>query len=157
MRHEKAGKAAEGGTHIDRKSIADLLNMPETQVRIDRYFYTLDYPDEIKAWKSIDRGDPDLRRYHNKFYYPASSLMVLIDLATELLVTMKFGSLGGLPGLVANDTRFRKPVTPDNELLIQVKLLRNYKGRIGIFSGVIADREGDIVAENISKGTIIKI
>jgi hypothetical protein len=143
--------------NIDRKGIADFLDMRESQVRIDRYLYTLDYPDEIKAWKSIGRGDPDLRRYQKKFYYPASSLMVLIDLATELLVKKRFSSLGGLPGLITNDTRFRKPVLADNELLIQVKLLRNYKGRIGIFSGVIADSEGDIVAENISKGTIIQI
>jgi 3-hydroxymyristoyl/3-hydroxydecanoyl-(acyl carrier protein) dehydratase len=83
--------------------------------------------------------------------------MVLIDLTTELLVKKRFPSLICLPVLITNDTRFRKPVVPEIELLIQVKLLRNYKGRIGIFSGVIADRKGDIVAENISKGTIITI
>jgi len=143
--------------HSDKNVIADLLDMHETQVKIDRYFYTSDYPDEIKAWKLIGRGDPDLRRFQGKSYYPASALMVLIDLATELLVKSRFSTIVGLPGLVANETRFRKPVTPENELLIQVKMLRNYKGRIGIFSGVIADRDGDIVAENISKGTIIRI
>jgi 3-hydroxymyristoyl/3-hydroxydecanoyl-(acyl carrier protein) dehydratase len=143
--------------NTDRKAIAQLLDIPEEKVRIDRYLYTSKFPDEIKAWKHIGQGDPHLRRYQDTLLYPASELMVLIDLATELLVKKKFGALDGLPGLVANDTRFRKTVMPDTELLIQVKLLRNYKGRIGIFSGVIADGEGDIVAENISKGTIIKI
>jgi hypothetical protein len=143
--------------NTDKKVIADLLDMYETQVRIDRYLYTSVYSDEIKAWKTIGRGDPDLRRFQGKSYYPASALMVLIDLATELLVKSRFSTIVGLPGLVANDTRFRKPVMPENELLIQVKMLRNYKGRIGIFSGVIADRDGDIVAENISKGTIIRL
>jgi len=143
--------------NADRRAIADLLDMHETQVKIDRYLYASNYPDEIKAWKLIDRDDPDLRRFQGKSYYPASALMVLIDLATELLVKNRFSTIVGLPGLVANDTRFRKPVMAENELLIQVKMLRNYKGRIGIFSGVIADRDGDIVAENISKGTIIRI
>ena len=98
-----------------------------------------------------------LRRYQNNLYYPPSALISLIDLVTELLFRNRFSGVGRFPALVANDSRFRKPVMPENNLLIQVKLLRNYKGRIGIFSGVIADREGDIVAENISKGTIINI
>ena len=140
-----------------KKAIADLLGMPQDQVKLDRYLYTQKYPDEIKAWRFIGTNDPQLRQYQGKLYYPASEMMVLIDLTTELLVKRRFPSLEGLPGLVANDTRFRKPVVPETELLIQVKLLRNYKGRIGIFSGVIADGRGDIVAENISKGTIIRV
>jgi len=140
-----------------RKAIAELLGIPQGQVKLDRYLYTPEYPDEIKAWRFIGANDPQLRQYQGKLYYPASEMMVLIDLTTELLVKTRFPSLGGLPGLVANDTRFRKPVVPETELLIQVKLLRNYKGRIGIFSGVIADGKGDIVAENISKGTIIRV
>ena len=141
----------------DKKAAARLLDIPEEKTKIDRYAYVESFPDEIKAWKLIGHEDPDLRRYQDKLYYPATALMVLIDIATELLVKRRFSGLVGLPGLVATDTRFRKPVMPENELLIQVKLLRNYKGRIGIFSGVIADREGDIVAENISKGAIIPV
>jgi 3-hydroxymyristoyl/3-hydroxydecanoyl-(acyl carrier protein) dehydratase len=141
----------------DKKTIAKLLDMPEDKVKIDRYAYDKKFPDEIKAWKHIGRKDPDLRAYKGRLYYPATALMLLIDLAAELLVTNRFIGLGALPGLVATDTRFRKPVMPENELLIQVKLLRNYKGKIGIFSGVIADREGDVVAENIFKGALIKV
>ena len=141
----------------DKKAIAKLLDMPEDKIEIDRYSYAPGYPDEIKAWKFIEKTDPALRRYQNNLYYPPSALISLIDLVTELLFRNRFSGIGGLPALVANDSRFRKPVMPENNLLIQVKLLRNYKGRIGIFSGVIADREGDIVVENISKGTIIKI
>jgi 3-hydroxymyristoyl/3-hydroxydecanoyl-(acyl carrier protein) dehydratase len=140
----------------DRKAIAKILDMPEEKVGIDRCSYVPEFPDEIKAWKFIAKTDPALRRYQNNLYYPPSALISLIDLVTELLFRNRFSGLGGLPALVANDSRFRKPVMPENKLLIQVKLLRNYKGKIGIFSGVIADREGDIVAENISKGTIIK-
>ena len=141
----------------DKKAIAKLLDMPEEQIGIDRYSYAPEFPDEIKAWKFIGKTDPTLRRYQNNLYYPPSALTSLIDLVTELLFRNKFRGLDGFPAIVTSDSRFRKPVMPENELLIQVKLLRNYKGRIGIFSGVIADREGDIVAENISKGTIIKI
>jgi 3-hydroxymyristoyl/3-hydroxydecanoyl-(acyl carrier protein) dehydratase len=141
----------------DRKAIAKLLDMPKEKVEIDRYLYTLDYPDEIKAWKFIGKTDPALRRYQNKLYYPPGALISLMDLTTELLFRNRFNRPGAVPALIANDSRFRKPVMPENELLIQVKLLRNYKGRIGIFSGVIVDREGDIVAENISRGTIVKI
>lgn len=141
----------------NKKEIAELLDMAEDKVKIDRYLYTQKYPDEIKAWRFVGNKDPQLRQYQGKPYYPASEMMVLIDLTTELLVKKRFPSLIGLPVLITNDTRFRKPVVPEIELLIQVKLLRNYKGRIGIFSGVIADRKGDIVAENISKGTIITI
>lgn len=144
-------------TNADRKAVARILDIAEEQVKIDTYSYVEEFPDEIKAWKFIGRKDPDLRRYHGKLYYPATALVVLIDLATELLVKNRFIALDALPALVSTDTRFRKPVVPGNELLIQVKLLRNYKGRLGIFSGVIADQEGDIVAENISKGAIIKI
>ena len=142
---------------MNRKAIAELLGMTEDKVKLDRFLYTEKYPDEIKAWRFIGNGDPLLRQYADKFYYPASEMMVLIDLTTELLVKKRFPSLKGIPGLMANDTRFRKPVVPETELLIQVKLIRNYKGRIGIFSGVIADGKGDIVAENISKGTIIRV
>jgi hypothetical protein len=141
----------------DRQEIARLLGITEDKVKIDRYLYTQKYPDEIKAWRFIGNRDPQLRQYHGRLYYPASEMMVLIDLATELLVKKRFPSLTGVPGLVTNDTRFRKPVVPETELLIQVKLLRNYKGRIGIFSGVIADKKGDIVAENLSKGAVITI
>jgi 3-hydroxymyristoyl/3-hydroxydecanoyl-(acyl carrier protein) dehydratase len=141
----------------DKKAIAKLLDMPEDKVKIDRYSYSEKFPDEIKAWKFIGKNDPDLRRYKKKLYYPATALMLLIDLATELLVKKRFAKLDALPGLVATDTRFRKPVTPENELLIQVKLLRNYKGKIAIFSGVIADQEKDIVLENIFKGALIKV
>jgi hypothetical protein len=141
----------------DIKTIARLLDIPEAKVKIGRYSYDEKFPDEIKAWKFIGRKDPDLRRYKDKLYYPATALLLLIDLAAELLVTHRFIDLGALPGLVATDTRFRKPVIPENELLIQVKLLRNYKGKIGIFSGVIADREGDVVAENIFKGVLIRV
>jgi hypothetical protein len=157
----EANRAQDGRAYrrkgMDRKAIAELLGMTEDRVRLDRFLYTQKYPDEIKAWRFISNGDPQLRQFRDRLYYPASEMMVLIDLTTELLVKMRFPSLGGLPGLVANDTRFRKPVVPETELLIQVKLLRNYKGRIGIFSGVIADGRGDIVAENISKGTIITV
>jgi hypothetical protein len=141
----------------DKKTIARLLDMPEDKVKIDRYSYDKKFPDEMKAWKFIGREDPDLRNYKGALYYPATALLLLIDLAAELLVTYRFIGLGALPGLVATDTRFRKPVMPENELLIQVKLLRNYKGKIGIFSGVIADREGDVVVENIFKGALIKV
>jgi len=141
----------------DKKTIARLVDMPEEKIEIDRCSYAPEFPDEIKAWKFIGKTDPALRRYQNRLYYPPSALINLIDIVTELLFRNRFNGLGGLPALAANDSRFRKPVMPENELLIQVKLLRNYKGRIGIFSGVIADREGDIVAENISKGTIIRI
>jgi hypothetical protein len=141
----------------DREAIARLLHMSPGQIKIDRFEYVAKFPDEIKAWKIVDGADPDLRQYQGKVYYPAAALIELIDLTTELLVKKRFAGLDGLPGLVSTDTRFRKPVMAENELLIQVKLLRDYKGRIGIFSGVIADRDGDIVAENISKGVIIRI
>jgi len=141
----------------DKKTIARLLDMPEGKVKIDRFSYDKKFPDEIKAWKFIGLRDPDLRRFKGKPYYPATALLLLIDLAAELLVTNRFIGLGALPALVATDTRFRKPVIPENELLIQVKLLRNYKRKIGIFSGVIADREGDVVAENIFKGALITV
>ncbi len=141
----------------DKKAMAALLGMPEEKVALDRCSYEAQFPDEIKAWKFIGKTDPALRRYQGNLYYPPSALISLIDLVTELLFRTRFDGLGGLPALVANDSRFRKPVMPENTLLIQVKLLRNYKGRIGIFSGVIADGEGDIVAENISKGTIVSI
>jgi hypothetical protein len=148
---------SESSRLADTEAIAKLLDMPPERIKIDRFEYVGQFPDEIKAWKLIGRGDPDLRRYQDKFYYPAGAVIELIDLTTELLVKNRFAELDGLPGLVATDTRFRKPVMAENELLIQVKLLRNYKGRIAIFSGVVADREGDIVAENISKGVIIPI
>jgi 3-hydroxymyristoyl/3-hydroxydecanoyl-(acyl carrier protein) dehydratase len=141
----------------DREAIAELLDIPEENVKVDRYLYAEEFPNEIKVWKIISRDDPDLRRYEGESYYPVTSLFMLIDIATELLVKKRFPNIVGLPALVATDTRFRKPVRPETELLIQVKLLRNYKGKIGIFSGVIADREGDIVAENISKGTAMTI
>ncbi|OPY69414.1 MAG: hypothetical protein A4E57_01216 [Syntrophorhabdaceae bacterium PtaU1.Bin034] len=141
----------------DRKAIAKLLDMPEKEVGIDRYLYTPAFPNEVKAWKFIGKHDPALRRYQNRLYYPPTALIGLLDLVTELLFRLKFNGLGVVPALVANDARFRKPVMSETELLIQVKLLRNYKGRIGIFSGVIADQRGDIVAENICRGTIIKI
>ena len=141
----------------DRGAIAQLLNIPKENVKVDRYLYVDEYPNEIKAWKVISKDDPELRRYEGELYYPVTSLFVLIDIATELLVKKRFPTIVGLPAMVATDTRFRKPVRPETELLIQVKLLRNYKGKIGIFSGVIADREGDIIAENISKGTTMTI
>lgn len=145
-------------THLaDREAIAKLLNMPSGRIKLDRFEYASQFPDEIKGWKFVGRSDPDLRLYDGKLYYPAAALIELIDLTTELLVKKRFAELDGVPGLVSTDTRFRKPVMAENELLVQVKLLRNYKGRIGIFSGVIADRDGHIVAENISKGVIIRV
>lgn len=140
----------------DKKATAKLLGIPEEKVEIDRYFYDQAFPDEVKAWKFIGRDHPALRSYQGRLYYPPTALIGLLDLTTELLFRLRFSRLGAIPALVANDSRFRKPVMPDNQLLIQVKLLRNYKGRIGLFSGVIADRKGDIVAETLSKGTIIK-
>jgi hypothetical protein len=154
---EDTDTALQAETGADKKAIARLLDLPESKVKIDRYSYDRKFPDEIKAWKFIGRKDPDLRRYKGKLYYPATALLLLIDLAAELLVTKRFTGLDALPGLVATDTRFRKPVMPEDELLIQVKLLRNYKGRIGIFSGVIADRAGDVVVENIFKGALITV
>jgi len=141
----------------DRKIIAGLLDIPKEDVKVDRYLYLEEYPDEIKVWKLIKNNDPDLRQYEGKSYYPVTALFVLIDIATELLVKKRFPDLRGLPALVATDTRFKKPVMPETELLIQVKLLRNYKGRIGLFSAVVADKEGHIIAENISKGTVLSI
>lgn len=141
----------------DKKAIAGLLETTEEKIELDRYAYDPAFPEEIKTWKTIRKGDPALRSYQRRLYYPPTALAALLDLTTELLFRVRFNSRGVIPALIANDVRFRKPVMPENQLLIQVKLLRNYKGRIGIFSGVIADREGDIVAENISKGTIITI
>ena len=141
----------------DSRAIAGLLDIPEERVKVDRYLYVEEHPDEIKAWKVISKDDPDLRQYEGELYYPATSLFELIDITTELLVKKMLPAMKGLPAMVTTDIRFKKPVRPETELLIQVKLLRNYKGRIGIFSGVIADSEGDIVAENISKGTSMSI
>jgi 3-hydroxymyristoyl/3-hydroxydecanoyl-(acyl carrier protein) dehydratase len=143
---------------IEKKALSELLAMSEDAVRLDRCLYDLKFPDEIKAWKTVDGTDPQLRIHEGKPYYPASELMVLINLTTEVLLKKRFHDLlRGLPVVLTSDMRFKKLVTPDTELLIQVKLLRNYKGRIGVFSGVIANSGGDIVAENISKGTTIEI
>lgn len=141
----------------DRKAIARFLGMPEEKVEIDQYSYVEAFPDEVKAWKLIGSNHPALRKYQGRLYFPPTALISLLDLTTELLFRLRFSELGAIPALVSNDSRFRKPVMPENQLLIMVKLLRNYKGRIGIFSGVIADQKGDIVAETISRGTIIKI
>ncbi len=141
----------------DRKAIITLLDLPEEKVDIDRYSYTTAFPDEVKAWRFIGKADPALRSYQNTLYYPPPALISLLDLVTELLFRLRFNGTSAIPLLIANDSRFRKPVTPENELLIQVKLLRNYKGKIGVFAGVIANREGDIVAENICKETIMNL
>jgi 3-hydroxymyristoyl/3-hydroxydecanoyl-(acyl carrier protein) dehydratase len=141
----------------DREDVAKLLEMPVGEVEIDRFAYTRAFPNEVKAWKFIAKNHPALRRYQNRLYYPPTAQISLLDLTTELLFRLRFEYLNAIPALIANDVRFRNPVMPETELLVQVKLLRNYKGRIGMFSGVIVDRNGDIVAENISKGTIIKI
>jgi 3-hydroxymyristoyl/3-hydroxydecanoyl-(acyl carrier protein) dehydratase len=140
----------------DREAIAALLGLPKEKVEIDRYSYSEAFPDEVKAWKLVGKNHPALRRYQGRLYYPPTALISLLDLTTELLFRLRFSQLSSIPALISNDSRFRKPVMPENQLLIMVKLLRNYKGRIGIFSGVIADQKGDIVAETISKGTIIK-
>jgi hypothetical protein len=139
--------------NIDKKALSKLLSIPEETLRLDRCIYDPEFPDEIKAWKWIDKSNRELLHHDGKLYYPASELMVLINLATEALVRNKYPGLKGLPVLLTCDMRFKKLVKPDNELLIQVKLLKTYKGRIGVFSGVIADSEGEIVAENIAKGT----
>jgi 3-hydroxymyristoyl/3-hydroxydecanoyl-(acyl carrier protein) dehydratase len=152
-----ANQCPGAGMESDREAIARLLDMPAEKVEIDRYSYAPAFPDEVKAWKFIGKHHPALRRYQSRLYCPPTALISLLDLTTELLFRLRFNQQGTIPALIANDSRFRKPVMPETELLIQVKLLRNYKGRIGIFSGVIADRNGDIVAETISKGTIIKI
>ena len=141
----------------DKDAIAKMLDLPEQKVLIDRYLYTKEFPDEIKAWKSVGPKDPDLRRYLDKFYYPADVLIALIDRATELLVKMRFPDLNSFSGIIATETRFRKLVMPENTLLVQVKLLRTYRGRLAIFSGVVADKDGDIVAENMSKGAVLAI
>jgi hypothetical protein len=140
---------------IEKKALSELLNIPEETLRLDKCLYDPQFPDEIKAWKWIDKTNRELLSHEGKLYYPASELMVLINLATEALVRMKFPRVKGLPVLLTCDMRFKKLVKPDNELLIQVKLLKTYKGRIGVFTGVIADSEEDIVAENIAKGTIM--
>jgi hypothetical protein len=145
------------GIATDKNTIIELLDIREGEVKIDRYAYTPKFPDEVKAWRFIGKNDPALRKYQNTFYFPPSGLMSLLDQVTELLYRLRFNELGAIPALIANDARFRKPVALENELLIQVKLLRNYKGRIGIFAGVVADEKGNIVAENISKGAIVKI
>jgi hypothetical protein len=141
----------------DRKAIAALLGMPEEQVDLDRFLYEAAYPDEIKAWRFIGKSHPQLRSYAGRLYYPPSALVNLLDLTMELLFRNRFDRKDVIPALLTNDTRFRKPVIPENELLIQVKLIRNYKQKIGIFAGAVVDRQGDIVAENISKGTIVEV
>jgi 3-hydroxymyristoyl/3-hydroxydecanoyl-(acyl carrier protein) dehydratase len=141
----------------DRKAIGKFLKIPSRKVRVDRYLYDERFPDELKAWKFIGGKEPELRTYKGRPYYPETALMVLVDQVTELLVRKRFVDLDALPGLVDIDMRFRKPVVPEGELLIQVKLLRNYKDRLAIFSGVIVDKKGDIVAENISKGALIQV
>jgi hypothetical protein len=144
----------EGGVmEIDKSAISELLNIPEETLRLDKCLYDPRYPDEVKAWKWIDKKNRELLSHEGKLYYPASELMVLINLATEVLVRMKYPGMKGLLVILTCDMRFKKLVTPDNELLIQVKLLKTYKDKIGVFSGVIADSDGDIVAENIAKGT----
>ncbi len=141
----------------DRKAIAALLGLPEEKVDLDRFLYEPAYPDEIKAWRVIGKSHPQLRRYQGRLYYPPSALVNLLDQTMELLFRNRFDRKDVIPALLTNDARFLKPVMPDNELLVQVKLIRNYKQKIGIFAGVVVDQQGDIVAENISKGTIVEI
>lgn len=142
---------------IDKKTIAGLLELSEKKTLLDKCIYISEFPDEIKAWKHIGQKDPDLRRYHQKSYYPADALIALIDRSTELLVKKRFPTLQEFSGTVITETRFRKLVVPENTLLIKVKLLRTYKGKLAVFSSVIADRDGDIVAENFSKGAVLPI
>ena len=141
----------------NKKAIAGLLNMSENKVLIDRCVYIEDFPDEIKAWKHIGQNDPDLRNYLRKSYYPADALITLIDRSTELLVKNRFPALKEFSGTVITETRFRKLVVPENTLLIKVKLLRTYRGKLAMFSSVIADSDGDIVAENYCKGAVLPI
>jgi hypothetical protein len=141
----------------DKKFLSRLLDMPVKKVEIDRYSYTPTFPDEVKAWKYVGKNDRALRRYQKRLYYPPTALLGLLDLVTELLYRLRFAGQGTIPALISSDARFHEPVTSENELLIHVKLLRSYKGKMGIFSGVILNQDGDIVAENISKGIMIHI
>ena len=74
----------------DTEAIAKLLDMPPEKIKIDRFEYVGQFPDEIKAWKFVGHADPDLRRYQGKLYYPVAALIELIDLTTELLVKNRF-------------------------------------------------------------------
>ena len=141
----------------DKRAIGKFLNVPQRKIKVDRYLYDERFPNELKAWKFIGDKEPELRRYKGRPYYPEAAIMVLVDQVTELLVKKRFVDLDALPGLVDIDMRFRKPVVPEGELLVQVKLLRNYKDKLAIFSGVVVDTKGDIVAENISTGALIKV
>jgi 3-hydroxymyristoyl/3-hydroxydecanoyl-(acyl carrier protein) dehydratase len=142
---------------LDKKDISRILCRPEEDIGIDNALYDEKYPDEIKTTKLIEKDDPKLdHRYPKRPFYGGHHLFDILTVSAEILVKIKYPDFKGLPVVAKMDMRFRKMVRPEAKLLVQLKLLRNYKNKAVVFSGVIIDEHGDFVVEALLKGTPVK-
>lgn len=119
-----------------------------TALMIDEVIYDPRNPHSVTALKKIKHNDPWLLgHFPKKPIYPGHCLIELVCLTAAALVKCSFPEIEGLP-IVARigEVSFRGPALPDDDLTIQVELLKEVKKTIFTFNGNVL-KNGEVICE----------
>lgn len=121
---------------------------------IDEIIYNPHKPHSAIALKKIYRDDPWLvGHFAERPIYPGHCLIELVCLTAAALIRCSLPEIKGLP-IVARlgEVSFKWPALPGDNLVVQVELLDNLRGKLFTFSGKVLKNEQIICEVKNLKG-----
>jgi 3-hydroxymyristoyl/3-hydroxydecanoyl-(acyl carrier protein) dehydratase len=141
---------------LERKTIGEMLKLPEKYVVIDKAVYDPDYPNDIKILKLLTKDDIDfISHIPDYFVYPNYAIEKILNQGIRLLVRLLYPDLTDIPVGMIEHIKLRGMLYPNDQMIVLIKKWQD-RSKIAKFEIAIENQRGIIVYESTVYGTVLK-
>jgi 3-hydroxymyristoyl/3-hydroxydecanoyl-(acyl carrier protein) dehydratase len=141
---------------LERKTIGEMLKMPEKYIVIDKAVYDPDYPNDIKILKLLTKDDIDfISHIPDYFVYPNYAIEKILNQGIRLLVSLLYPNLTDIPVGMIEHIKLRGMLYPNDQMIVLIKKWQD-RSKIAKFEIAIENQRGIIVYESTVYGTVLK-
>lgn len=141
---------------LERKTIGEMLKLPEKYIVIDKAVYDPDYPNDIKILKLLAKDDIDfISHIPDYFVYPNYAIEKILNQGIRLLVRLLYPNLTDIPVGMIEHIKLRGMLYPNDQMIVLIKKWQD-RSKIAKFEIAIENQRGIIVYESTVYGTVLK-
>lgn len=142
--------------NLARKSIGELLKLPEEYIVIDEAIYEPDYPNDLKVLKFLAKDDIDFTSHISDYHvYPDYAIGKIVNQGVRLLVYLLYPDLKNIPVGMIEHIKLREPLYPNDEMNILIKRWQD-RSKIAKFEIGIENQKEILTYESTVYGTLIE-
>jgi len=142
--------------NLARKSIGELLKLPEEYIVIDEAIYEPDYPNDLKVLKFLAKDDIDFKSHISDYLvYPDYAIGKILNQGIRLLVCLLYPNLNDIPVGMIEHIKLRGLLYPNDQMNVFIKKWQD-RSKIAKFEIGIENQRGIMVYESTVYGTLIK-